>query len=155
MLPRSEPRIKTTTHEMLYIIHTMEWMEAWTLKRIDERRLKAFKMWLYRRMLRISWVERVTNVEVLRCMKKEREALLTIKKRKLLYMGHVMRGEKYQTLQVIMQGKIQGKRSMGRRRNSWLKNLREWYGCGNNELFRAAVSKIKIALMIANLRSGT
>jgi len=30
---------------------------------------------------------------------------------------------------------------VGRRRNSWLKNLREWFGCNNNELFRAAVSK--------------
>jgi len=33
-------------------------------------------------------------------------------------------------------------------------NLREWLGCNNNELFRAAVSKIIIALMIANLRNG-
>jgi len=53
-----------------------------------------------------------------------------------------------------MQGKIEGKRSVGRRRNSWLKNFREWFGCNNNELFRAAVSKIRIALMIANLRNG-
>jgi len=34
-----------------------------------------------------------------------------------------MRGEKYRILQLIMQGKIEGKRSVGRRRNSWLKNL--------------------------------
>jgi len=53
-----------------------------------------------------------------------------------------MRGEKYRILQLIMQGKIEGKRSVGRSRNSWLKNLREWFGCNNNELFRAAVSKI-------------
>ena len=129
-------------------------MEAWTLKVIDVRRLEAFEISIYRRILRISWVERITNVEVMRRMHKEREVILTIKRRKLLYMGHVMRGEKYQILRIIMQGKIQGKRSVGRRRNSWLKNLGEWFGCSNNELFRAAVSKITIALMIANLRSG-
>lgn len=129
-------------------------MEAWTLKAIDIRRLEAFEMWIYRRILRISWVERITNVEVMRRMHKEREVIPTIKRRKLLYMGHVMRGEKYQMLQIIVQGKIQGKRSMGRRRNSWLKNLRDWFGCSNNELFRAAVSKVRIAMMIANLRNG-
>lgn len=129
-------------------------MEAWTLKEIDVRRLEAFELWMYRRILRISWVERVTNVEVMRRIRKEKEVIMTIKRRKLLYMGHVMRGEKYQLLQVIMQGKVQGKRSVGRRRNSWLKNLRDWFGCSNNDLFRSAVSKVKIALMIANLRNG-
>lgn len=129
-------------------------MEAWTLKVNDIRRLQAFEMWIYRRMLKISWVERVTNIEVLRRMHKETEIATTIKKRKLLYMGHIMRGEKYRILQNIMQGKIQGKRSIGRRRNSWMKNLREWFGCNNNELFRAAASKIRIAMMIANLRNG-
>lgn len=129
-------------------------MEAWTLKRIDLKRLEAFELWIYRRILRISWIDKVTNEEVLRRMQKDKEVILTIKRRKMLYMGHIMRGEKYRILQVIMQGKIKGKRSIGRRRNSWLRNLREWFGCTNNQLFRSAISKVKIALMIANLRNG-
>ena len=117
-------------------------MEAWTLKKIDTKRIEPFEMWMYRRILRISWAEKVTNVEVLRRMQKEKELVFTIKKRKLQYLGHVMRGDKYQLLQLIIQGKIIGKRSIGRRRNSWLKNLREWYNCNNCQLIISAISKI-------------
>lgn len=129
-------------------------MEAWTLKKDISNRIEAFEMWTYRRILKISWVDRVTNDEVLRKMKKEKEVLNTIKIRKLQYLGHVMRGEKYVLLQIIIQGKIVGKRSIGRRRISWLNNLRQWYNCKSVELFRAAVSKVKIAVMIANLLKG-
>lgn len=41
-------------------------MEAWILKEIDMRRLEPFEMWIYRRILEIFWVERITNVEVMR-----------------------------------------------------------------------------------------
>jgi len=64
-----------------------------------------------------------------------------------------MRGDKYQLQQLLFQGKIMDKRSIGRRRNSWLKNLREWYNCNNCQLFRSAVSKIRVALMIAKVRN--
>lgn len=39
-------------------------MEAWALKKIDTRRIEVFEMWMYRRILRIPWTKRVTNVEV-------------------------------------------------------------------------------------------
>ncbi|XP_039276046.1 uncharacterized protein LOC111043960 [Nilaparvata lugens] len=65
-----------------------------------------------------------------------------------------MRGPKYMILHLIIQGKIVGKRSVGRRRMSWLRNLREAFNCTTNDLFRAAVNKVKIAMMIANLRNG-
>lgn len=129
-------------------------MEAWTVNKYCMNKIDAFEMWIYRRILKISWTHRVSNVEVLRRMNKEKEITLNIKQRKLQYFGHIMRGQKYQLLQVIMQGKIQGKRSVGRRRMSWLRNLREWCNCNSTQLFRAAVSKVKIAMMVAKLRSG-
>lgn len=58
----------------------------------------------------------------------------------------------YNILDLIIQGKIQGKRGSGRRRISWLKNLRQWFGESTTSLFRAAVNKIMIANMIANIR---
>ena len=85
-------------------------------------------------------------------MQKDCEIINIIQQKKLQYLGHIMRGPKYTLLQLIVQGKISGKRSVGRRRVSWLKNLRDWYGCSNYQLFRAAVNKIRIAVMIANLR---
>lgn len=86
-------------------------MEAWTLKKNAADRLVAFELWAYRSILRISWVDRITNNEVLGRMRKQKEVLNTIKFRKLQYLGHVIRGECYGLLQVIMQ--IQGRRSIG------------------------------------------
>ncbi|KAI5746880.1 hypothetical protein M8J77_008501 [Diaphorina citri] len=129
-------------------------VEAWTLNKASEKRLQAFEMWTYRRMLRISWTDHVTNLEVLRRMGKEPEILHEVKKRKLSYLGHIMRGPKYEILHLIIQGKIIGKRSVGRRRISWLRNLREWFNCSSCDLFKAAVNKVRIAMMIANLRDG-
>lgn len=140
---------KCYVHSVLYY-----GVESWTLNTDAMRRLNSFEMWTYRRILGISWVDRITNIEVLRRINKEREVELTIKERKLQYLGHIIRGEKYSLLRLIMQGKIEGKRSVGRRRISWLKNLREWFGCSSKQLFRATASKVKIAMMIANLRSG-
>lgn len=136
-----------------YIFSTLLYgVETWTLKQNHIDRLQSFEMWCYRRMWRIPWTDRVTNIEVLEKMQKDCEIINAIKKRKLQYLGHIMRGPKYALLQLIMQGKIGGRRNIGRRRVSWLKNLRDWFGCTSNQLFRAAVDKVKIAVMIANLR---
>uniref|UniRef100_A0A8D9AE48 Uncharacterized protein n=1 Tax=Cacopsylla melanoneura TaxID=428564 RepID=A0A8D9AE48_9HEMI len=111
-------------------------------------------MWIYRRILKISWVDKITNEEVLRRMGKEKEIMNTVKKRKLEYLGHIMRNEeKYCLLKTILQGKVYGKRGRGRRRISWLKNLRTWFSQTTTQLFKAAINKVVIANMIANIRS--
>lgn len=56
-------------------------------------------------------------------MEKDKELLLTIKKKKLQNLGHVMRGERYGILRLVIEGKIEGRKSVGRRQNSWLKDL--------------------------------
>jgi len=58
-------------------------------------------MWIYRRMLRISWMEKVTNEAVLQRMSKQREVLNTLE---VLYFAHVMRNPKYELLHIIIQG---------------------------------------------------
>ena len=80
-------------------------VEAWTLTAATEAKLEAFEMWLYRRMLRVSWTQRVTNEEILRRMGKAKEVLATVKRRKLQYLGHIMRHEeRYQLPICILQG---------------------------------------------------
>lgn len=129
--------------------------ESWTLDPGMERRIDAFEMYAYRRMLRVSWTEHKTNVHILQMMKKDKELLLTIKERKIQYLGHVMRGSRYEILRLIIEGKIDGKRSVGRRQNSWLKDLRRWLGRSSTEIFRAAVSRTILVNWIANLRRET
>jgi hypothetical protein len=86
-------------------------------------------------------------------MNKELEIMKTIKSRKLQYLGHIMRHpEKYNLLQLIIQGKIVGKRSRGRPKISWLDNLQKWFNTSTISLFRTTINKDQIASMIANVR---
>lgn len=129
-------------------------VEAWTLTEAMCKKLEAFEMWTYRRILKIPWIAKVTNTEVLRRMGKDTEILNAIKRRKLEYFGHVMRNDKYHLLHLVIQGKIDGNRGPGRRKISWLKNLRQWFGLSTTSLFRKAVDKVQIMLLIANVLRG-
>lgn len=139
-----------------YVFSTLFYgVETWTLTESLSKRLEAFEMWLYRRILRVPWTDHVTNVEILRRMEKEKEVLTTVKARKIQYLGHIMRNEsRYHLLQTILQGKIPGKRSVGRRRISWLKNIRAWTSKTSTELFRTVKDRSSTAKMVANIRNG-
>lgn len=102
--------------------------ETWSMKTKSMNRLEAVEMWTLRRMLRIPWTDRVTNAEVLERAEVDRELLNIVKKRKAEYLGHFLRGEKYELLRLILNGRIDGKRGRGRKKLSWLRNLRQWSG---------------------------
>ena len=87
-------------------------------------------------------------------MRKEKEALYEVKSRRLEYFGYVIRNGKYRFLQLVKEGKIEGRRRPGWRKTFWLKNLRDWFGISSISLFHSAASKIRIAMMIADLRRG-
>lgn len=130
-------------------------VESWTLTEASMKKLQSFEMWCYRRILKISWTQHVTNIEVLRKMNKECEIPIRVKQRKLEYFGHISRNERrYGLLQLILQGKIYGRRGPGRRRNSWLQNLRQWFSLTTTGLFRTAVNKVRIAMLVASIRTG-
>lgn len=126
--------------------------ETWTLKLDTMRRLEAFEMWLYRRMLRISWTQHITNQAVLNTINRDQELLTTIKKRKTSYLGHIMRNDKYNLLRLIIEGKIEGRRGVGRRTMSWLRNIRAWTGMNVQQLLRAAQNREYFDVVIANLQ---
>ena len=81
-----------------------------------EAKIEAFEVWSYRRIMRISWKEMKSNApEVLKMIgMKTTELLLSIKKKKLAYYGHVRRHHSLQKL--VLEGKLGGKRGRGRRR---------------------------------------
>lgn len=58
------------------------------------RGIEAFEMWLFYRVLRISWTQRAANEEVVNNMNKDRALLSTVKRRKTSYLGHVVRNGK-------------------------------------------------------------
>ena len=67
----------------------------------------------------------MTNVEVVSRIDKKAELLSTIKNRKTAYLGHVMRNEKYEYLQLLIEGKVEGRRGIGKKEFSWLRNIRQ------------------------------
>lgn len=82
-------------------------MKSWTLKTDTIKRIEAFEMWVYRQMLSISWVERISNnIPSLERMQKIQNIYFTIKEIKLKYLGHVMRNENYYLLQLIIEERL-------------------------------------------------
>lgn len=100
--------------------------ETWSLKARTLNRIEAFEMWTLRRLLRVPWTAHATNEEVLRTAGYEREMLNIVKERKVSYLGHILRGDKYYIPKLILQGKIEGRRGPGRKQHSWLRNIRDW-----------------------------
>jgi hypothetical protein len=64
--------------------------ESWTWNRAMSSKVNAFEMWCYRRMLKIKYTDRVTNVEVLNRIQTELKFLSSMKKKKMKYAGHVL-----------------------------------------------------------------
>lgn len=128
-------------------------VETWTLNKLMENKIEAFEMWLYRRMLRVSWNEKVTNVDILKRMKKKKEVLATVKRRKIAYFGHLNRHDKYDLLKVIIEGKIEGKRGRGRRKMNWLDNIKKWTDIKDAvTLARLAKNRIDFAKVVTDAR---
>ena len=71
--------------------------ETWTITKYLLSRLYAFEMWVYRRVLKISWTEKITSEEVLRMMGTGREIVRQFKTRKLQYLGNLVRHISTQT----------------------------------------------------------
>ncbi|KAJ4450889.1 hypothetical protein ANN_02322 [Periplaneta americana] len=61
--------------------------EIWTLQRSEEKRIEAFKMWVWRRMERVKWTEKIRNETVLERVDEERMMLKLIRKRKKNWLG--------------------------------------------------------------------
>ena len=104
--------------------------ESWTLTAELEKRMQAFEMRCYRRLLNISYKDHVTNEEVRRKIQAaigEYDELLTlVKKRKLRWFGHVSRSSGL--AKTILQGTVKGKRKRGRQKKWWEDNIKEWTG---------------------------
>lgn len=73
-------------------------MEAWTLTEAAINRIYAFEMWACRRMLQISWVDRVKNEGVLRRINTELQLIHVVQIKKLKSLDHVTRNRKYELL---------------------------------------------------------
>ena len=82
------------------------------MKSIDCKHLN--EMWIWRRMEKINWRDKITNEQVLEIVKEKRTLINVIRSRTKKWIGHVLRGNGL--LKEIIEGRIVGKRPRGRKR---------------------------------------
>lgn len=135
--------------------------ECWTLNRAQTSKLEAAEMWFLRRILKISWTERITNEEVLRRAKIKRSLIPTIREKQMKFFGHIFRKQSIEHL--ILTGKISGKKGRGRQRLMYLESLKKYIqnrvrpNLTTPELFRLAGDRKEWRAMVADVcsRPGT
>ena len=86
--------------------------ESWTIKKAECRRIDAFELWCWRRLLRVPWTARRSNQSILEEISPGCSLVGLMLKLKLQYFGHLMR--KVDSLEkTLMLGKIEGRRKRG------------------------------------------
>ena len=115
--------------------------ESWTLTAELQRRIQAMEMSCYRKILRISYKDHVTNEEVRQAIGPHEDLLTMVKRRKLLWYGHVSCSSGL--AKTILQGTVTGGRRQGRQRKRWEDNIREWTGLEFGKSQRAVENRGK------------
>ena len=95
--------------------------ESWTMKKSEHRRIDAFELRCWRRLLRIPWTARRSNQSILKEISSEYslKGLML----KLQYFGHLMWRMDYSLEKTLMLGKIEGGRRRGQQRTRWLDSI--------------------------------
>ena len=115
---------------MLAKVHTVKAMvfpvviyrcESWTIKKAKSRRIDAFELWCWRRLLRIPWTAR-SNQSVLKKINPEFSLEGLMLNLKLQYFGHLM-GRVDSLEKILMLGKMEGRRRKGQQKMRWLDGI--------------------------------
>ena len=107
--------------------------ESWTIKKAERRRIDAFELWCWRRLLRVPWTARRPNQSILKETSPGYSLEGLMLKWKLQYFGHLMR--RADSLEkALMLGKIEGRRRRRRQRMRWLDGITDSMDTGLGRL---------------------
>jgi len=96
--------------------------ESWTIKKAECRRIDAFELWCWRRLLRVPWTVRRSSRSILKEINPEYSLEGLILKLKFQYFGYLMwRANSLE--KTLMLGKIEGRRRRGQQRMRWLDGI--------------------------------
>ena len=99
--------------------------ESWTVKKAERRRIDAFELWCWRRLLRVPWTARRSNQSILKEISPGCSLEGLMLKLKFQHFGHLM--QRADSLEkTLMLGGIGGRRRRGRQRMKWLDGITDW-----------------------------
>ena len=107
--------------------------ESWTIKKTECRRIDAFELWCWRRLVRVPWTARRSNQSILKEISPGCSLEGLMLKLKLQHFGHLMR--RVDSLEkTLMLGGIGGRRRRGRQRMRWLDGITDLMGMSVSKL---------------------
>ena len=107
--------------------------ESWTVKKAEQRRIDAFELWCWRRLLKVPWTARRSNQSILKEISPGCSLEGMMLKLKLQYFGHLMRI--VDSLEkTLMLGGIGGRKRRGRQRMRWLDGIMDLMDVSLSEL---------------------
>ena len=131
--PRVKNRILNKQVKAMIFPVAMYGCESWTVRKAERRKIDAFELWCWRRLLRVPWTARRSNQSILKEISPRYSLEGLMLKLKLQYFGHLMwRADSLE--KTLMLGGIGGRRRRGWQRMRWLDGITNSMGMSLSKL---------------------
>ena len=122
------------------VCYDMYGCESWTIKKAERRRIDAFELRCWRRLLRVPWTARTSNQSILKEISLGCSLIGLMLTLKFQYFGHLMRRtDSFE--KTLMLGRIGGRRRRGRQRTRWLDGIPDSMDVGLGELLALVMDR--------------